>query len=373
MSAKSAVISGYLFFLLAVFSPVQAEIVKIGILAALTGVRADGGAYLRAGVSIAQNEIGEDPARKYKLQFIFEDSQYLPQTAVSAFWKLKNVDHVNFIIGGQGSSDTLAVAPLAERTRTIFITPAAGSDEISDAGDYIFRTMHNTAQEAPVSSKLVAGQMKGDTIHFLALSTAITPSYLKHFKPAIEKRGKKVGLVEEFDALATDMRAQITKIKSEGATDVFLLATPTQLGLIMKQSQGLGFKPQFYTMGVQGPETIKVGGDAAEGLLYCYSYDDESREPQVRRFLEKYSALYQDAPDGIAANAYDAAYLLSDCFEKTGPEANAVKTCLYQVHEVHGASGTFSFDNNGDAVRRFIVKTIRDQKFVKYSDIDGTS
>ena len=346
----------------------QSETINVGVLAPLSGMRADAGTYIKNALTLAQSEIHNDPGRKYKLQFIFEDTQYQPALAVSAFHKLKNVDRVNYLIGTQGSSETLAIAPLAERARIILITPTAQSDDISEAGDYIFRLIHNTRNEAPFFAPFVAKKMKSNTLHFLALQTAISPSYRKYFSPVFTSTGKRIGLWQEFAATESEFRPYLLRLIKEAPTDIFILALPKQTGLILQQAAALGIKAQFYGIGIESPEYLSVGRKAAEGLLYPYSYDPNSGDEKPRIFHSLYKKTFGEEPDAGAANSYDAAYLLSHCLEQFGDISDLVKSCLYKVKNYHGASGRFSIDQNGDAIKELFVKTIRNGKFLRYED-----
>lgn len=344
------------------------ETIKIGVIAPLTGVRADAGEFTRNALAVAEEEINADTARRFKAQFLFEDSKYEPAPAVSALRKLIDVDGVRFVIGPHGSSEVLATAPIAEQARVILIAPASQTSEVSQAGDYVFRVIHNSAQEAPISALFVARRMKSDTIHFLALNTAITDAYLKDFAPVFEKAGKKIGLVEKFDSKAGDFKTELVKIKSKNPTDIFLIATPKHAGLILKQANELGVKVQFYNIGVEGPDIIQIAGPAAEGLLYPYSYDSARKDESVTRFYVVYSARFKREPDTIAANVYDAAFLISNCVEKVGDDVEKVKQCLYETKDFNGASGVFSIDENGDAVKNIFFKTVKNGQFVRVEE-----
>ena len=344
----------------------ESETIKIGVIAPLTGVRADAGEFTQNALAIAKEDISADSARKFKVQFLFEDSKYEPAPAVSALQKLINVDKAHYVIGPHGSSEVLAAAPVAEQAKVILIAPASQTSEVSQAGDYIFRVIHNSAQEAPVSASFVAKKMKSDTIHFLALNTAITDAYLKDFTPPFEAAGKKVGLVEKFDSKTGDFKTELAKIKTRNPTDIFLIATPKHAGLILKQASDLGIKARFYNIGVEGPELIQLAGSAAEGLLYPYSYDSAGNNERTKRFYGAYTARFAREPDTVAANVYDAAFLFADCIEKVGNEVEDVKQCLYETDNFNGASGVFDIDDNGDAVKTIFFKTVKNGKFVRY-------
>ncbi len=340
-------------------------LVKIGVITPLSGIRADAGEYVKNGLQLAEADINNDPQRKTKFSFVFEDSQYEPRVAVSAFSRLKNIEHVNYIIGPHGSSEALAVAPLAERTKTIIMATGALSDELSSIGKHVFRIIHNAQQEAPFLAQFLQKNMKSDTLHLLLIKTAISPSYVKYFIPALQEAGKKIGLSQDFESQAVDIRPQLLRIKEQHPTDIFMIATPKHAGLIMKQATDLGITAQFYNIAIEGPEIAATAGEAAEGLLYPYSYDSQSSDPRASRFYQEYVKRFASEPDLGAANSYDAAFLLSDCIEHVSPEVKKVQLCLHAVRNYHGVSGVFDINEHGDAIKPLFMKTIKNGKFIR--------
>ncbi|MCC6290522.1 ABC transporter substrate-binding protein [Candidatus Nomurabacteria bacterium] len=349
-------------------TPESNEVVKIGVILPLSGVRADAGEFSQNGLNLAVEEINTDPNRKHKIDLLYEDSRYEAQVAVSAVRKLLNLDGVRYLIGPYGSSEVMAVGPITEESKAILIVTGAQSDEISLLGDYVFRIIHNSAQEAPIFARFVAEKIKNDTLHFLVINTAITDPYLKTFIPVFESTGRKIGLIERFDQKTIDFKTELTKIKAQNPSDVFLIASPKMVGLILKQAHELGIRAQFYNIGVEGPDIVNVAGSLAEGLLYPYSYDSHGGEESVRSFYNRYVARFMGEPDTLAANSYDAVYLLSDCLEKNGNDVEEVKKCLYNTSNFAGASGVFSIDDNGDAVKDIFIKTIKNGQFVKLEE-----
>ena len=338
--------------------------IKIGVIAPLTGARADAGEYTKNALELAKVEINKK-FQKYTFDFILEDSQYEPLVAVSALNKLINLDGVKYVIGPYGSSEVMAAGPIAEQSKVMLLTPGAQTDEVSFLGDYIFRIIHHSSQEVPVFAPFVAQKMKGATLHFLTLNTAITDPYLKVFLPEIESRGKKTGLIERFDAKSADFRTELIKFKNANASDIFLIATPKHVAIIMQQAKDLGLNAQFYNIGVEGPELLSAKNNVTEGLFYPYSYDNSSSEPSIEKFYTDYTARFGSSPDTVAANTYDAAILLADCINEVGDDSLKVKECLYSVKDFEGAGGKFSIDSKGDAIKNIFVKTIRNGQFVK--------
>jgi len=350
-------------------APEERGIIKIGILEPLTGIRAEAGNYYQKGLDLALPEINNDSSKKYQLELIYEDTQYDPKIGLTAFNKLKEFDNVNYIIGAHGSSVTLTVAKSAEESKIILITAGSQSSAISEAGDYIFRTQINTAQEAPFLAKLITEIAGNKSIHVLGLNTDYTVAYMENLIPALEENGGKLGLVEKFDPKEADYRTHLLKAKGADAEYILLLAVPNQAGQILKQAKELNINATFIgSSPVEGEDLLKIGGEAAEDLIYIYPYDDASDITSMKTYRNKYLEEYNEKPEMLSANIYDTLHILSFCFEKTGDNVESVKDCLYGIKNYKGASGILSFDENGDIVKPFITKTVKNNQFVLYEE-----
>jgi len=345
------------------------EVIKIGILEPLTGVRAEAGEYFKKGLDLALAEINNDSNKRYQLDLIFEDTQYNPAIAVTAFNKLTDLNEVKYVVGAFGSSSTLAVAPIAERKKIILITPGSQSAAVSQAGDYIFRTQINTAQEAPFMAKFIKSITNNKKIHILAINTDYSPSYMKYLIPTLEENDVTVGLVEKFGSKETDYRTQLLKLKSSNAEYILLLGTPNNMGQILKQAQELGIEATFFgSSTAEGKDLLEVGGNAVKNFYYAYPYNNDSNIKSMKTYREKYLAKYNEIPEMLSANIYDTIYMLHNCFEQVGDDVDKVKSCLYGIKEYKGASGVLLFDKNGDVVKPFLIKTVENGKFVPYQD-----
>lgn len=347
--------------------PAFSEDVDLGVIVPLTGARADAGIYCKNALELGLSNLNASNT-KYKIKLLIEDSRYEALAAVNAARKLIDADKVHFIIGPYSSPETLAVAPIAEQTKTIIITPGGQADQISSAGDYVFRLIHSSGREAPIFAEFVEKKVKGNMLPFLAIDNPAFHSYLTYFRPVFEKHGKKINMVEIFDPHERDFRSYLTKIKTQNPSDVFLFATPSQIPLILVQAKQLGLHSQYYNIGVEGPEILTTSNVLAEGLLYPYSFDAGSDASETKSFVEAYRAKYKESPDAVAANCYDALSLLSGCFSEIGLKAESVKNCLYGIRDYHGASGSFSIDQNGDATREIFVKVVKNGHFVRYTN-----
>jgi branched-chain amino acid transport system substrate-binding protein len=112
---------------------------KLGVLFPFTGDSASYGVKGRRGVELAVDELNIANSCGRLTTAIFEDSAAQPTTGLSAFQKLVSADRVPAVIGDLVSSVVLAIAPTANRTHTIVLSPTASAPALSTAGEYIYR------------------------------------------------------------------------------------------------------------------------------------------------------------------------------------------------------------------------------------------
>ena len=88
---------------------------------------------------IAVEEINSSGGVNGKMiELIMEDGKCDGATAARAAQKLISIDKVKIILGGHCSTETLAIAPLAERNKVLLLASTSSSPAISGAGEYIF-------------------------------------------------------------------------------------------------------------------------------------------------------------------------------------------------------------------------------------------
>src|SRR5437763_11099465 len=188
--------------------------IKIGVIEPLSGPVAASGNYVRMGAEIARDWInarGGVDGRKVELRI--EDNKSDPKEAASAAEKLIVRDQVPAIMGAWGSSMTLAAMPKLEEYGVPMVVETSSAATITKRGNpWIFRISPPSEMEAlglePYVDKL--GVRRAD---FLAVNTDWGRGSIAAFGDMLKKRGVAVGVAEFMDQAATDMNAQLTKIK----------------------------------------------------------------------------------------------------------------------------------------------------------------
>ncbi len=327
----------------------------IGALDSLTGVGETYGVPLSQSKLLAVEEInaaGGVNGRMLKL--IIEDSKCNAQDAITAYNKLTDVEGVKIILGPTCSSGTLGIAPLAEKEGVVLLSPSSTSPDITNAGDYIFRTAINA---------LLVGTDIGNTlwvegVRRLATLTEST-DYVEGVRRTVvtrfEELGGTVTAAESYSSDIIDFRSQITKLINE-EPDAMLVAVQGEAsgGTILKQVRELGYNGPIYSEIVPtGTEALKIAGEAATGLKAVVPNPDLDTSVG-REFLVNYKARY----DGVApwpwfqGSAYDDVHIAAECLRQTDDDqdADGFRDCLYNLTWSGAIGDDYSFDENGDVV-----------------------
>lgn len=194
---------------------VETKEIKIGAMLPLTGDGALYGEMARKAIELGLEEINAKGGIKGKnLSVIYEDTQFNPKIATQAAQKLITIDKVLVIIGPMASNCFLPVAPIAEKNKVILISPSATSHVITDAGDYIFRTIVSDIYDGTAMAQFAYNKLEYKTVGVFYVDEAgpkgVTQAFIEEFK----RLGGAILIEETGTQDGTDFRSQITKIKN---------------------------------------------------------------------------------------------------------------------------------------------------------------
>lgn len=375
MAVKVSSITALLAFLFVlVFSCAkkEPEVIKIGAVAPLTGPIAPYGENIRDGILLAVQEINEKGGIGGRLlKVVFEDEGAGPQASVGAVRKLITIDRVPAIIGPATSNGVMATAPIAEENHVVLFTPSGTSDNIREAGDYIFRNRASASQEASVFTKYIIDDLGLTTIAILRADADYAISFADVCKAVIEEKGGSIFFEEVFAEGSTDFRSQLAKIKATGPEALIIIGVPIELGNILKQRKEISFKGQVFSNSLDSPEIFKIAEGAEEGLTFVTTfYDPETGDENVKEFDRKFREKFGRESHIFGANAYDAVYILKAVIEKYGYESERIKDGLYRIENFRGVAGVTEFDNKGDLkFTKVAVKRISNSRFVFVKEV----
>jgi branched-chain amino acid transport system substrate-binding protein len=350
----------------------QSEL-TLGMLAPITGPGARFGESQRNGVQLAMAEINAAGGIDgHKLQLVLEDTKSEPPTAVTAFTRLAERKDLVCIFGSAASLDVPAYLPRVDGAGIPHVLPVAVLPAITEMGStWTFRTALNDKIAAVKMADFVIEQLKAKKVALLIEDSAFGETGL-NFATEAERLGVTPLTTERFKRGDLDIKPQLTKIRSLGATHIQFWGYYTEYALVAKQLKELDYAAVL--LGNQAPvndKTIELGGPALEGAMNICLFVPTSSNPRIKDFVSHYRARFNADPDTWAAQAYDSMYLVADAIKRGGATRQGLRDALAKTHDFTGVTGTISFSSKGDAEYRGIsIVRVVGGKFVPLEEFN---
>ncbi len=346
--------------------PADGDVILLGEVGSLTGSEAAFGISTRNGVELALEEAnlaGGINGKKVAVRVY--DDQSKPEEAASATKRLITQDKVVAILGEVASSNSLAMAPIAQEAHVPMVSPSSTNPKVTEQGDYIFRVCFIDPFQGFVMAKYAHDELKFTRVAILTdKKSAYSEGLTEVFKRKFSEFGGKIVGVEAYAKGDTDFRAQLTNIKKLKAEGLYIPGYYEDVGKIAEQSKELGLK--VVMMGGDGWDSAKLfelGGTAVEGSYVSNHYSAEDPTPRVQEFIKKFQAKYGIVPDSLSALGYDSARVVIEAIKRSGLEGPALRDAIAQTKDFPGVAGTITLDEKRNPVKPAVVLTIQDGKF----------
>jgi branched-chain amino acid transport system substrate-binding protein len=308
----------------------QAQTIKIGVIAPLTGPAATWGQATAGGPKILAAEInakgGLDVAgKKYQVEVVAYDDQYKAADAVAAYNRLVNQDGAKFVIA-MTSASTLAIKQNAEDDKVIVLTSSLTEKAFDANTKFMFRLYSPPTHFLAPFVDWVRDNAKERNIVIINPNDETGWAQTKASETIYKAKGFNVAGTELYERTVKDFMPLLTKVLAmkPGIIDLST-SSPATAGLIVRQARELGYKGMFVQTGAGSPEEIvaAAGKEAAEGTVNIV-YADATNAGYQRLVAEYKKANTQD-PNNIIVSFYDAANILLRAIQKAGDVNDTAK------------------------------------------------
>ncbi|MBK9515909.1 MAG: ABC transporter substrate-binding protein [Anaeromyxobacter sp.] len=352
-----------------------AEPLKVGALLSVTGPASFLGGPEQRTLEMAVEDLNARGGLGGRpVQLIVKDTGGSPEKAVSFAKQLIDEEQVFAIIGPSTSGETMAVKGLAEGSGTLLLSCAAAEVIVNPVARWVFKT----AQKDSHAAAMIFQQLRKQGLTKVGVLTSNT-GFGKAGKEQLEKLAPEFGVQilvsETYDKAATDLTAEVTKVKAAGVQALVNWSIEPAQAIVIKNARQLGLTiPIFQSHGFGNIQYVKAAGAAAEGVVFpmgrvvvAEALPEKHPQKQVLVAYKKaYEARFKEDVSGFGGYAYDALLLLSQAVKAAGTEREAVRSAVEKLSGVVGVSGTFGFsptDHNGLGLDSFELLTVKDGKF----------
>lgn len=352
------------------------EQIKIGVLLTLTGNLGPIGEGMKNGARLAEQEINKAGGINGKnVTLIIEDTGTDPARAAEAAKKLIDVDKVQVIVGAVSSSETLAVAPIAEKSKVVMISPSSTSPKITGAGEYIFRVVASDLLQGEAIAQLAAAKNYTKAATFVEnndYGIGIEDVFKKHFTGVIASIRYEKG--------RGDYRTELDSIKEADPDVIIYVGYPQDASVILQQTGQLGLKKKWIAAEGIADEVMFEKPEVAaqmEGMLLTKpgrTEQEEKIDTTFQNFVNLYRKTYGKEHGIYSDYEYDAVMLASLAIADSGNDGEKIKNALPRISRTYKAvTGNKTFDENGDVREGYKIFEVRNKTMVSIGSWNPTS
>nr|WP_201641587.1 branched-chain amino acid ABC transporter substrate-binding protein [Paraburkholderia metrosideri] len=331
----------------------QAQDVKIGFAAPLTGGQAHYGADFRSGVTLAIEDfnatkpvIGGKP-----VHFVLDaaDDQADPRTGTTVAQKLVD-DGVAAVIGHFNSGTSIPAAPIYAKAGIPELATATAPAYTAQGLATTFRLVTSDSQQGGVLGEYVVKDLKFRRFAIVDDRTAYGQGVAEEFAKAVKAAGGTIVAQEFTNDKAVDFRAILTHIKQSDADAIFYGGADTQAAPFLKQMRTLAVKGTLIGPDmIHSDELLKIAGPAAEGALASSGGSPLDKMPGGKSYVERYKKRFGNEVELYSPYAYDGTMAVLNAMKKADSVDPHKYLPVLKATQMKGVTtNELAYDDRGD-------------------------
>jgi branched-chain amino acid transport system substrate-binding protein len=355
----------------------MAKEVKIGVVLPLTGPIAAFGQTSNNGLNIAyaqHNKLSNGD----KIKLIVLDDRGDKVEAATATRRLIDENHVTAILGEVASSNSMAMAPIAERSKTPMITHASTNPRVTKGKKFVTRACFIDPFQGAVAANYALSKGFKTAVIVTDATQDYSVGLSKAFKKAFIKGGGKVVGRVIINSGDKDFNAQVSTVKSLHPQIIDFTGYYPEAALFARQARAIGVKAPFIGGDGSGfPQLIKIGGKAVEGYMYTDHFNEAAvTSPVGKAYVKAFHAKYHRTAASMGALAADAYNMILAAMNKCIANGKAptnkicVNTNLRHTKNFQGVTGVININKNGDAVKSAVINVVKNGKFAYLATVN---
>ncbi|MEO1593499.1 MAG: ABC transporter substrate-binding protein, partial [Cyanobacteria bacterium J06632_22] len=230
----------------------------------------------------------------------------------------------------------------------VMISPVSTAVSISQAGDYIFRTVPSDRLAATTLARHTQTELGNPPVAvFYASASAYSQSLRSEFTTALLADGGDV--VAEFDLSdsGADPNQLLQQAQQQGAEALVLLNDVDTLDRALQVvSVNRGQLPLLGGDDLYNPKVLQIGGENANGMVVSVPWHVLSH--QGSDFVNNSRQLWGGDVSWRTAMTYDAAQALISAIGEDSSRTGIQQVLSQSGFEVEGANRPVRFFSNGD-------------------------
>jgi len=353
------------------------DVIKLGVFEPLTGANAAGGELEQNGIQLA-NELYPEVLGK-KIVLVTADNKSDKVEAANAAARLVEKEKVSAIIGSWGSSLSMAAGNIVKDAKVPAMGTSCTNPLVTQDNEYYFRVCFIDPFQGTVMANYAFTKLNAKKAAIIQeVSNDYAVGLAKYFSDSFKKLTGDANSIIDISNYNTgdqDFSAILTNIKAKNPDVIFAPGNFTESAMVIKQARQLGITAPFIGGDTwETPEFISIGGKEVEGATFSTFFATEKPfTAETTKFVDAYKKKFNREPAAVEALGYDAYLILVDAMKRANSSnPQDIQKALLATKDFQGAAGVVNFDENRNAVKAAVLKTVKDGKFTFLDIIDPT-
>ena len=345
---------------------VAQDAVKIGFVTTLTTPAAVIGNDMKNAVDLAMEHLG-GMAGNTKLEVIYGDDGFKPETGKQVTDKLVKQDDVDFVAGFIWSHVLLAARKSVLDAGKFLISSNAGPSPVAGklCNENFFSASWQNDQ-TPMAMGEVLNQQGVKSIYIMAPNYAAGKNMVAGVERTFKGEIKGKDLTKWGADAQLDFSAELAKAKASGAEGIFVFYPGAAAGAFIKQYQQAGLKDEiplysvFTVDALSLPKLQAANFQSVLGSRITQAWDPSLDNAANKRFVSDFKAKYGSYPSFYAAQSYDTIMLIASAVEKVGGDMSdkaAVRAAL-KAADYDSVRGKYTYGKNNMPVQNFYLREV---------------
>ena len=343
---------------------------KVGVMVPLNGPNSKYGDMVVRGLNLAVSDWSEAHPNQ-KVTLVIKDAGSEPAIDARSFNELAGKEGVLAIVGPLGVQANKTVVPLANRDGIPLLSLTQKEDEAQD-NTFVLHVFIDSRDLVRTLVRYCREKLKYERFACLFPDDRYGQRLSKIFSETVLEQGGTMISSASYKEKSTDFTEPLQKlmtIAKKNSPMSVTEGTPFEALFIPDQvSTTALIAPQLPYNNVVGvtllgtnlwseAPLVQAGGVYVDQALFATAFFPESKNPRVKSFSDRFSALYGSLPSYLEAQAYDALMMLlqAKAVSKGAADRNTVFQNLLQAKDFKGVAGTYTVSPRGDLERQYTI------------------
>jgi branched-chain amino acid transport system substrate-binding protein len=318
----------------------------IGVIAPLTGSKAEQGQQFKEGAEVAVAEInaaGGINGSTLRLEIL--DDQGQPNEAVAAAQRLAANADVYGIIGPSSTASSSAAIPVLERAQIVAISPSASTPTlVTDNKDFYIMSLPTTSY-GPSVPQFAVDNFGAQTLAMIHVKDDWGEGVTGLAMDWASANNVEVVGDASYTQGDRDFKAQLTSLLESNPDALILNTHYTEGALITRQARELGYEGTIIAQGTNVyPQFIELAGEDAEGVVGWTDFLASLPTDAVTAAVDKFVEATGNEPLQYHVSTYDAIGILAQAIATVGCDREALTGAVASTTGYPGLVGTFGFN-----------------------------